>query len=86
MNQLSHKLEVLKQHCQEIGRPYEDIEKTALTGVDITTAANDPKRSLETAKELRSLGIEHAIYANSRDADISSFAKFADTVQSIHEL
>ncbi len=86
MNQLSHKLEVLKQHCQEIGRPYEDIEKTALTGVDITTAANDPKKSLATAKELRSLGIEHAIYANSQDADLSSFTKFADTVQAIHEL
>src|SRR6266849_11146171 len=33
---VQHKLNVLQEHCQKIGRPYEQIEKTALDSVTIT--------------------------------------------------
>jgi hypothetical protein len=36
------KLEVLRRHCDAVGRPYEQIERTGLTDLDLrTTSVND---------------------------------------------
>jgi F420-dependent oxidoreductase-like protein len=83
---LTHKLEVLKKHCQEIGRNYDEIEKTVLGGQDINKAADNPEEAIEFAKELAKLGVQHIIYAASKDADPSYYAKFAPTVKEINTL
>lgn len=83
---LKHKLEVLRKHCLEIGRSYEEIEKTSLIGINIATAAKNPKQTINKAKELKLLGIEHIIFANSQDIDASAYQKFANTVNAIHDL
>jgi alkanesulfonate monooxygenase SsuD/methylene tetrahydromethanopterin reductase-like flavin-dependent oxidoreductase (luciferase family) len=87
MEQLKHKLEVLKDHCVKLGRNYDEIEKTCLAGIDISSAANSKPDTLKAKlDELKSLGVEHVIYANSKDADVSSFDKFSTIVEYIHDL
>lgn len=51
-----HKLRVIAGHCESVGRPYEEIEKTVSTGFD-------PKESqeqfVEHATQLAALGLDH---------------------------
>ncbi len=57
--QLQHKLQVLAKHCSDIGRDYNQIEKTCLAGVGITEAAMNQDGTLKTVVQLHELGIEH---------------------------
>jgi F420-dependent oxidoreductase-like protein len=53
-----HKLEVLARHCEELGRPYEDIEKTLSTRLE----QDEPAESFaERCAQLAALGIEHVV-------------------------
>ncbi|HEX8727004.1 MAG TPA: LLM class F420-dependent oxidoreductase [Ktedonobacterales bacterium] len=62
---LRHKLDVLRQHCEAVGRPYEAIEKTALATLRITRDGHDrsitPARALERLAELAALGFDQVI-------------------------
>lgn len=61
------KLEVLKKHCEELGRPYDEIEKTALSSVG---AGEVPvKDIIEDCRQAAELGITHMIF---NFADVSS--------------
>jgi alkanesulfonate monooxygenase SsuD/methylene tetrahydromethanopterin reductase-like flavin-dependent oxidoreductase (luciferase family) len=53
-----HKLDVLAQHCERIGRPYADIEKTISTRLD---PAAGPGVFADHCSELAALGIDHAV-------------------------
>ena len=57
-----HKLDVLRPHCDEAGRDYEEIEKTTMLGVDPATTTDDLVRR---AAEMKDLGFTAAyIYAS----------------------
>lgn len=43
----AHKLEVLRQHCDDVGRAYDEIEKTTMFAVDPTTTVDDMVRTCE---------------------------------------
>lgn len=86
MEALTHKLEILKKHCQEIGRDYDEIEKTALAGIDSTTAADDPDRLMELAQKLHDFGIQHIMLSNNKDADPTSYEKLAPIIEKLHSL
>ncbi len=53
---LRHKLDVLKRHCADAGRPYEQIEKTSLA-----TYTGDPHAFLAECQMLSRLGFSHVI-------------------------
>lgn len=53
-----HKLEVLAQHCDRVGRPYGDIEKTLSTRLDNGAGVAE---FVEHAGELAELGVEHLV-------------------------
>jgi F420-dependent oxidoreductase-like protein len=55
---LRHKLSVLRQHCQDIGRDYSDIEKTTLGQVDV----KEPNKFLEELHQLGEIGIDSALF------------------------
>ncbi|GAA2264435.1 TIGR03560 family F420-dependent LLM class oxidoreductase [Kitasatospora cystarginea] len=61
---LPRKLAVLREHCERLNRPYEEIEKTVLTRF---TLANDPRTnpdaSVDHLVRLAELGVDHAIVA-----------------------
>ncbi|HEY2004044.1 MAG TPA: LLM class F420-dependent oxidoreductase [Candidatus Saccharimonadia bacterium] len=74
---VKHKLDVLRQHCEEVGRNYDEIEKTAMLGVEIVAAAKEPDAIRRKAEELAGLGIQHVIFANGPDPDLSAYDKLA---------
>jgi alkanesulfonate monooxygenase len=70
----AHKLDVLKGHCEAVGRDYGQIEKTTMIGIDPSTTVGDVVRS---AAGMRDLGFTAAyIYAR----DITEPAKIIDVL------
>jgi F420-dependent oxidoreductase-like protein len=61
IDSIRSKLAVLQRHCDAIGRPYAEIECTALAGVDLAqaTAVSDVSRLCESLVEL---GVGHVIF------------------------
>src|SRR5690349_755895 len=64
--ELGHKLQVLREHCERLGRSYDDIEKTAQTRFDLGPRGEHVERTIEHLHELAELGIEvaHGTLAN----------------------
>jgi F420-dependent oxidoreductase-like protein len=66
-DELRRKLQVLREHCAAVGRPYEQIEKTTLDSLTITRDGRDgsltPTQAIEQFAELASLGIDQAIFS-----------------------
>lgn len=60
---LAHKTEVLKRHCDTVGRDYDTIEKTAMIAMEPATTTDDIVRA---AEELRPLGFT-AVYVYAHD-------------------
>ncbi len=59
---LSRKLRILKEHCKNIGRPYEDIEKTVVTYIKIAPDAMTHDEVISLCKQFSSIGFEHVIF------------------------
>jgi alkanesulfonate monooxygenase SsuD/methylene tetrahydromethanopterin reductase-like flavin-dependent oxidoreductase (luciferase family) len=59
---LKHKLDVLKRHCDEVGRPYEEIEKTALDSINLSPGAMTSGQVIERCQKLKKIGIQHVIF------------------------
>lgn len=59
---LRHKLDVLKRHCDEIGRPYEAIEKTTLGTVHLAPGQMTAGEVIDLCRSLAGMGIQHAIF------------------------
>lgn len=59
---LRAKLEVLKQHCQDVGRPYDAIERTALDTVNLRPGEDTAESVIKGCRELGQLGFQHVIF------------------------
>jgi F420-dependent oxidoreductase-like protein len=59
--EIAHKLDVLKRHCEEVGRPYDEIERTALGGVQLGAGKMSVDDVIATCKQLAGVGIQHFI-------------------------
>lgn len=55
------KLDVLRRHCDEVGRPYDEIERTALGTVHLAPDAMTPAQVIELCRSLSEVGIQHLI-------------------------
>ena len=77
---------MLKKHCKEVGRDYEEIEKTSLARIDSTSAAKNPKILIDTARELSKAGIDNLLIMANKDADPESYLARADTVKKIETI
>jgi F420-dependent oxidoreductase-like protein len=73
----AHKLDVLRTHCDTVGRDYADIEKTTIFAMDPTSTKDDLVR---TALQMRELGFTAAyIYAR----DITEPTAIVDLLASV---
>jgi F420-dependent oxidoreductase-like protein len=83
MDELRRKLEILRAHCQAVGRPYEQIEKTTGDLLKISRDGRDntttPSAVLEKFGQLAELGFEHVIVSISDD-DPASFDLLATDI------
>jgi len=57
---LKHKLQVLQAHCEELNRPYEEIEKTVLETVDLSSQKTETV--LSRFENLREIGFSQVIF------------------------
>jgi len=81
---LQHKLDILREHCQAVGRPYEQIEKTTLDSIKLTRDGRDgsitPAAAVEFFAELASMGIDQAIFSLRNVSDPGVFDLLATEV------
>ena len=81
---LQHKLDILREHCQAVGRPYEQIEKTTLDSIKLTRDGRDgsitPAAAVEFFAELASMGIDQAIFSLQNVSDPGVFDLLATEV------
>jgi F420-dependent oxidoreductase-like protein len=56
---LAHKLEVLRGHCEALGRDYDEIEKTVMGPVDPGPDGQNVDATLEHLRDLAALGVTH---------------------------
>jgi F420-dependent oxidoreductase-like protein len=57
--ELQHKLDVLKGHCDDLGRDYGDIEKTVMQVLDVGEDGEKVDETVEGLRRLAALGITH---------------------------
>jgi len=81
---LQHKLDVLREHCEKIGRPYEQIEKTTLDSINLTRDGRDgsmtPTAAVDFFGGLAEMGIDQAIFNMPRVFDLEPFDLLATEV------
>ncbi len=59
---VSHKLDVLKAHCEKVGRDYAEIEKTTLSSIHLAPGKMTAKDVIQECRTLAGLGIQHCIF------------------------
>jgi F420-dependent oxidoreductase-like protein len=55
--ELAHKLDVLREHCANLGRDYETIEKTSITPFELGKNGEGADKMLDQLREMHDLGI-----------------------------
>jgi len=58
---LAHKLDVLRAHCEQVGRDYDTIEKTVLLPLDPGARGERVPLLLAELRRLGAIGIDHVI-------------------------
>jgi F420-dependent oxidoreductase-like protein len=59
---LRSKLDVLKQHCETVGRDYAEIEKTALDTIHLAPGQMSVSEVIDSCRTLAGLGFQHVIF------------------------
>lgn len=63
---IHHKYSVLRRHCEELGRPYEEIERSTLQGVHVDAngagGAETPSQIADRFAELGDAGAQHVLF------------------------
>ncbi len=81
---LRQKLDILRGHCEAVGRPYEAIEKTVIDRLDLTSDGRDgsvtPAAAIEHLRGLAALGIDTAILSLPVTTDPAVYELFAAEV------
>jgi len=59
-DQLTHKFTVLRERCAEVGRPFEEIERTNLAHVDLSQQT--PAQVVARFQTLADVGVQHVVF------------------------
>ena len=70
-------IDTLKQHCDNLNRDYDAIEKTSLGTVHLADGQDTVDRVLERLKTLSDMGITHAIFNMPNVYEIGPLETFA---------
>src|SRR6476646_2721333 len=74
---LKQKLDILRGHCEKVGRPYEEIEKTSLDHIrlsrDGVKETLTPPQVIERFAHLAEMGFDQGIISLSRPTDPEAF-------------
>jgi alkanesulfonate monooxygenase len=75
---VSGKLAVLREHCERLNRPYDEIERTVLTSVDLDNESTDAV--VERFGGLAEAGAQHIIFSVRGVADTTRIERIAADV------
>ncbi|HVT70023.1 MAG TPA: LLM class F420-dependent oxidoreductase [Trebonia sp.] len=78
--QLGHKLAVLRQHCADVGRDYDEIRKTVIARLDIGPRGERAEEVLEHLGQLAALGVTQVQTQVVGVAEIKPLELFAERV------
>jgi len=78
--EVEHKLEVLRGHCDDLGRDYDEIEKTVMMQLDPGENGENVERVLDDLGALAALGIQHVHTGVPSAADLSRIKVFGDKI------
>jgi len=73
---VQRKLDVLKGHCEKVGRDYNEIEKTTLSNVHLAPGQMTAKDVIEECRSLAALGVQHCIFNMPNVQDIKPLEIF----------
>jgi F420-dependent oxidoreductase-like protein len=81
---LRHKLDVLRGHCEQVGRPYGDIHKTTLDTLFLTSEGHNgsvtPAQAIERFAHLAEMGIDEGIVNMPNVSDLEVFDLLGEQV------
>jgi F420-dependent oxidoreductase-like protein len=87
---MQHKLDVLRGHCEDLGRPYEEIEKTSLSQLIITRDGREgsmsPQQAIDYFGQLAEMGIDQAIFGMRNVSEPDAFEAIAEISPEIHKI
>jgi F420-dependent oxidoreductase-like protein len=66
---IAHKYAVLREHCERLGRPYEEIERSTLQSVDLERES--PAEIVERFGALAEAGAQHILFSVRGVSDVS---------------
>ena len=77
---LTHKLNVLRKHCDGVGRDYEEIEKSVLSPIEISPSAMTVEDVIELCEEVAGIGIQYVIFNMPNDHEIEPIQTIGEEV------
>jgi alkanesulfonate monooxygenase SsuD/methylene tetrahydromethanopterin reductase-like flavin-dependent oxidoreductase (luciferase family) len=75
-----HKLDVLRGHCEDLGRDYEEIERTGLGTANLSEDAMTAEDVINLCREMNEVGIQHLIFNMPNVNDIAPLETFGDKI------
>jgi F420-dependent oxidoreductase-like protein len=75
-----HKLDVLRGHCEDVGRDYEEIERTGLGTANLSEDAMKPEDVINLCREMNEAGIQHLIFNMPNINDIAPLETFGEKI------
>jgi F420-dependent oxidoreductase-like protein len=77
---IRHKLNVLRRHCEDVGRDYEEIERTALGTVNLAPDRMTSEEVIGLCREMSEAGIEHLIFNMPNVHEIKPLETFGEEI------
>jgi len=74
------KLDVLRGHCEDVGRNYEEIERTALGTVNLTEDGMTADEVIGFCREMSEAGIQHLIFNMPNVHEIEPLERFGEEI------
>jgi F420-dependent oxidoreductase-like protein len=80
---IAHKYAVLREHCERLGRPYEEIERSTLQSIDLESQS--PDQLVERFGELGEAGAQHILVSVRGVSDVSGLERIgAEVIPQLH--
>jgi F420-dependent oxidoreductase-like protein len=75
-----HKLDVLQGHCEDVGRDYEEIERTALGTVNLAEGGMTADEVIGFCRQMSEAGIQHLIFNMPNVHEIEPLERFGEEI------
>jgi F420-dependent oxidoreductase-like protein len=80
LDAVEHKLGVLRRHCDELGRDYDEIERTTLGRAHLGPGQMSPSDVIQTCRRLADLGVQQAIFNMPNTHEITPIETFGKEI------